>query len=278
MANHPRNPKEEARQAFEAAKKAVEEAAKPITPPTEPVTPPVEPVTLPVEPIVPPVTPEPVTPPVEPVTPEPLDEPKPGDVDYKKRYTDSSREAIVLAVKNKELNGAIDEAANIPDPTDDEMKAAYPGFDEEMTATEQQLARESLLNKKRFELINNATQKYKKIEDWHERVDTFVTDPKTLIANPDLEGKQDEFKIFASKPSRAGMDFEDLVLAFQGEEAKKPKITHSGQMFPTGTGGSNKTIEPPDDRLTIAQGAALMQTDYNKWKELAKAGRIRLDK
>ena len=34
MANHPRNPKEEARQAFEAAKKVVEEAAKPITPPT----------------------------------------------------------------------------------------------------------------------------------------------------------------------------------------------------------------------------------------------------
>ncbi len=245
----------------------------------EPATPvPAEstPVVLPVEPAPTPAvaTPPEPTPGSEPIEPVVTVEPEPGSVDWKKRYGDSSREAIILSVKNKELNSAIDEASNLPEPTEEEMAVAYPEW-EDLTPTEQRLARESLQNKKRFELINGATQKYKKVEDWHEKVNTFAGDPKTLIANPQLEGKVEEFKIFSSKPTRVGMDFEDLVLAFLGEEAKNVKPNHKGQeMFPSGSAGSKIIPQVPSDKLTVAQGAALLKSNPEEWKRLAKSGKI----
>lgn len=256
------------------------------TPTPEPApTPEVAPVPVPADstpaelPTPPTPTPEVATPPESTPTPEPAPatppvEPEPGSVDWKKRYGDSSREAIILSVKNKELNSAIDLAANLPEPTDEEMTTAYSDW-EDLTDTQRKIAKESLLNKKRFELINGATQKYKKVEDWHEKVDTYVGDPRTLIANPQLEGKVEEFKVFASKPTRVGMDFEDLVLAFLGEEAKNIKPTHKGQeMFPSGSAGSKIIPQVPSDKLTVAQGAALLQSNPEEWKRLGKAGKI----
>ncbi len=199
------------------------------------------------------------------------------ETDWKKRYTDSSREAKVLAVKNKEINQAVEEAATIEMPTDEEVKAEYPEWDE-MTTTEQRFARESLLSKKRFELIHGATQKYQKVEKWNEKVDVFVEDPQTLIANPELELKTEEFKIFASKPSRVGLDFEDLVLAFLGEEAKKIKPNHKGEkMFETGGGGSNKTPIIPDNKLSIQQSEIDRKTNYPLYKERLRAGKYKTE-
>lgn len=199
------------------------------------------------------------------------------DTDWKKRYTDSSREAKILASKNKEINNAVDEAAAIEIPTDEEVKLEYPEWDD-MTTTEQRLARENILNKKRFDLIHGATQKYKKVEDWNIKVDMFVEDPKTLIANPELEGKTDEFRLFASKQTRAGMDFEDLVLAFNGEEAKKVKPNHKGEkMFEQGGGGSKGAVVVPDGKLSVEQSIIDRKTNFQLYKERLKAGKYKTD-
>jgi hypothetical protein len=198
-------------------------------------------------------------------------------VDWKKRYTDSSREAKVLATKNKEINDAFVQAAEIALPTDEEMKAEYPEW-EDMTSTEQRFATENLINKKRFDVITSAVNKFKKVEDWNVKVDTFVDNPKTLIANPELEGKTDEFRIFASKPTRSGMDFDDLVLAFLGDEAKKIKPDHKGQkMFENGTGGSKVTPPPPDDKLSLDQSIIDRKTNFPLYKERLKAGKYKTE-
>jgi hypothetical protein len=214
--------------------------------------------------------------PSEPVPSEPIPTPSkpiPG-VDYKKRYSDSTREAQRLAIKNKELNKAIEEAGGVAEPQEEELKQEYAEWDE-MTPTEQRLAKDNLLNKKKFDIIQGATAKFKQVDDWAEKVDTYVGDPRTLIAHPELERKTEEFKEFASQPTWQNVDFDNIVLGFIGDLSKN-KIKHKGQMFPTGQGGGAvEPTKPSDGKISAAQGRSLMKTDYKKFKEMLKSGKIR---
>lgn len=191
---------------------------------------------------------------------------------YKKKAIEQGRENIVIQSKNKKLNEAIDAASAIADPTDEEMKAAFPDF-EDMTNTERMLAKDSLVNKKRFSLIASAAQEGKDLQKWMDTVDAFVDDPKTLVDNPDLEGKVAEFKIFASKPTRRGVDFGDLIGAFL-HDVTKSVVPKKKQMFEAGSGGTNEKPVAKTDKLTFEQGSALMKSDYGKYRELLKAGKI----
>lgn len=191
---------------------------------------------------------------------------------YKKKAIEQGRENIIIQSKNKKLNEAIDQASAIVDPTEDEMKSAYPDY-EDMTQTEKMLAKDSLINKKRFSLIHQAAQEGKDLQKWNETVDSFIDDPKTLVDNPELEGKTDEFKIFASKPSRRGVDFQDIIGAFL-HDVTKTTVVKKKQMFESGSGGLNDKPVVKTNKLSIEQGKALREHDYSKFRELLKAGRI----
>lgn len=196
--------------------------------------------------------------------------------DYKKRYADSSREAQRLARDNKEIQQAISDAATLPTPTDEDLIKEYPEW-EDMTPTEQRLARESLLSAQRFNLLNTATSKLMKSDEWSQKVQDFVDDVKVITNNPELDGFQDEFKEFATHPERRNNDLSTLILAFGAEQAKKlqPK---KGHMFPTGQGGGAAPATKPDDgKISAAEGRTLMKTDYKKFKQLLKEGKIKND-
>jgi hypothetical protein len=196
--------------------------------------------------------------------------------DYRKKFTESTREAQVLRAKNKKLQEAIQNAGSLPEPTEQELQAEFPEW-EEMTATERRLAKDSILNRRRFDAINSAALEGKNIDEWNQKVDEFVDDPKTLIANPELEGKQEEFKRFSAKPTRRGLDFDDLVLAFLGDVQKNRPAPKKGSMFPSGSAGPNDTMKPKDNRLSIEEASVLMQTDYKKYKEYLMAGKIKME-
>lgn len=242
------------------------------TTPTPPTPPSGDPLTPPAgDPPAPPAPPsgDPPNPPTPPAPPA-------GDppINYEEKFKQSSREAQVMGFKNKEINEAIEKAGALPPPTDEEMKSLYPNWDEIDDVTKG-LAKDNLLNKRKFELIQGATAKFKEVDAWNTKVDEFVKDPAVLVNHPELEGKTDAFKEFASKPSRRGVDLEDLILAFQGEKAKTQLPPKNGEMFPT---GGSRSATPPvikDDTLSPAEGAALMKTDYKKYVTLLKAGKIR---
>lgn len=206
--------------------------------------------------------------------PEDKEEDKDGeeDVDYKRKFTESTREALVLHAQKKQMDDAVEKAAALPEPTEDEIKTEYPDFDL-MTDTEKKLAKDNMINKRRFEYIHAASQAGKDQEQWIEKVDGFIQDPKTLADNPELEGKTDEFKVFASRPTRRGLNFQDLVLAFLGERSKL-SAKHKGKMFETGSGGPNEKNKPKSDKISIEEGKRLRLTDYKKYTELLKAGKI----
>lgn len=218
--------------------------------------------------------PEPETQPELEDKPETKKEPEPQpEVDYKKKFVESTREAQVLHAKNKKINEVIETATNLPDPTEEELKKEFSDWDV-MTDTEKRLAKDNLKSTRRFAMLEEVTRESKDIESWNTKVDAFIDDPKTLVDNPELEGKLEDFKLFASKPTRRGVDFSDLVNAFNGEEAKKTKPKNKGAMFETGTGGPNGKDKPKSDKISIEQARILRQTDYKKYLDYLRAGKI----
>jgi len=192
--------------------------------------------------------------------------------DYKKKFIASQQESLILHAKNKQVNEALDEVVKIKDPTEEELKKAYTDY-EMMSEFEKKMAKDNLSNTKRFKAFEKITVNNKSLEAWNSKVNKHIGDPKTMIDTPELEGKEAEFKLFATKQSRMNMDFEDITAAFLYDATKNAKPKSKGKQMETGTGGpSNKGKKP--GVLTIEEGRKLRQADYGKWKQLLDKGKI----
>ena len=194
--------------------------------------------------------------------------------DYKKKFAESTREAQILASKNRKLNEAIEKAGDVKPPTEKELTKEYPEW-EDMSEFEQKIASENLVNRKKFDAITEATKGFKDMDKWVVKVDEFIEDPLTLTEHPGLEGKEDEFKLFVTKPTRRGVDMEDLVSAFMYSEDSKPK-KGKGSMFEVGTGGDSKKVKPKGDKISIEESINMRNTDYKKYLQYVKDGKIDL--
>lgn len=200
-------------------------------------------------------------------------EPTPSP-DYKKKFGESSLEGQLLNSKNKAMNEAIIKANELPDPTEEELTKANPEYDL-MTDTEKVMAKELFINKRFRETITEATKPFVDMENWRNKVVEFVEGEANLKKYPNLRGKEEKFMEFAVKESRKGVDFELLMDAFEHHlTLQAPKKENNGQMFPTGTGGPGDKDKPKSDKLTLAQGQILKETDYRKYTEMLKAGKI----
>lgn len=197
-------------------------------------------------------------------------EDKKEDVDYKPKFIASTQEAQVLHSKQKKITQAVETAMSLPEPTEEELIAEFGDDWETMSTFERKLAKKNYINDKKFALLGNVMSEFKQGDEWSEKVSEFITDPKVMLKHTALEGKEADFVVFATKPSRIGVPLDDLVSAFLYEN--KP-IKHKGSLLETGTGGSKS---PPKDptKLSVDQGSNLRKTDYRKYRELLKAGRI----
>jgi len=194
------------------------------------------------------------------------------DPDYKKKYIASQQESLILHAKNKQVNEALDKVSKFADPTQEELKKEYTDWDV-MSEFEKKMAKESSVNTKRFKAFEKLTIDNKSIEAWNTKVNEYIGNPKTLIASPELEGKEAEFKLFAIKQTRVNMDFDDIKAAFLYDATKNAKPKSKGKMMETGTGGpANKGKKP--GILTIEEGRTLRNRDYTQWKRKLDAGKI----
>lgn len=192
--------------------------------------------------------------------------------DYEKRYKDSSREATILYNKNKKMADAIEKAGDVKPPTEEELKAEYSDWDT-MTDFEQKMAKSDMTNTRKLEAISEATKEFKEMDAWNGKVDEFMADPETIVDFPELEGKEEEFKLFVSKPTRIGADFDILVDSFLYNASKSVK-KKTGKMFPTGKGGHQKKPSKNSNKLSVSESIRLRTTNYKKYLELLKKGKI----
>lgn len=213
--------------------------------------------------------------PKEEVKPQAEVEQKSDEPDYKKKFVESTRESQILASRNRKMTEVLEQADQIPDPTPEELKAQFPDW-ELIDPVQQTLIKDSIKNKKIFSMLGQVTKEARDIEAWNAKVDEFVGDPKTLIQYPDLEGKQDELKVYATKATRRGVDFEDIVASFLFSESKnKPK--NKGSMFQAPTPGPSAPVKPKSDKISMAEAMVLKQTNYRKYRELLVARKIDMD-
>lgn len=200
-----------------------------------------------------------------------------SEVDYKKKFIESSKEALILHSRNKQIREAVENASKIPEPPEEEMRKIYGEDWDLMTDTEKRLVIDNYVNKKRFEMLQQAIMAGKDLEEWISKVERFSSDPKILNQYPELEGKQDEFVEFASKPTRRGLPLEDVVAAFlfnYEKTMKKPQ----GKMFEVGTAGPNeRQTFRKADKLTPDELAKLRKVDYRKYREYLKSHKVNFD-
>jgi hypothetical protein len=138
------------------------------------------------------------------------------------------------------------------------------------------MAKDSLWNRKKLNTIAEVAKDFKDMEAWNKAIDDFLADPEVLIGHPTLENKEADFKIFASKESRRGVDFEDLVSAFLYEEEGKPKPKNKGKMFETGSGGIDQKPKVATGKISHEEGERLRLYNYKEYIRLLRKDKIEL--
>ena len=198
-------------------------------------------------------------------------------IDYEKRYKDSSREIHIVKEDQQKFEDDIANAQNLPEPTEEQLKNAFPNYDD-LDETVQLLAKDNLHRKMISNKIQEITEARKitqdKINARVKEVDVFSIHPDTLKKFPQLEGKQEEFISYASKPTRLTLDLEDLAKLFVIDLPKvEPK---NGKMFETGSPGPSDKPKSNNGKLTLEQAETLKRHDYKKYVQALKDNKIDL--
>lgn len=190
-----------------------------------------------------------------------------------KKLKNSSAESLVLYERNKQMADAIDKASEVSAPTTEDMQKEYSDWDI-MSDFEKKMATDNEWNKKKLGTISDATSKFKDFEKWQSNVELFLEDPTNLANNPELEGKEDEFRLYALKPTKRGVDFDTLVGSFLYTASKNAPAKNKGAMFEKGTSGSSHKSKPKSDKITVEQARILRKTNYSQYKKYLTAGKI----
>lgn len=210
---------------------------------------------------------------VEPSEEEKEEEAPAPSPDYKEKFIESSKESQILHHKNKKTQESLSNAMGTPEPSDKELEAEYTDW-EVMSDFEKKMAKQNSWNTKKLSKLDEISKDNKSVEEWIGKVDNYTDDPQTTIDYPELDGKEAEFKLFASKPTRRGVEFSVLVSAFLHDASKAMPPKQKGKMFDQGSGGTPPKVQNKSNKLTVTQGRSLMKTNYKKYSELLRAGRI----
>lgn len=225
---------------------------------------------------------KPVEPVVEaPKTPiveeKPVETPKEPEIDYREKFKASSQEALALHFKNEKLVDTIDEAEAMPEPTEDEVRAyaLSKGAEyDELDDLTKGVLKDTLWTNKRFNKISEANKEAKNIKDWVAKVDHFVDTPEAVNKYPELLDNAEDFRAFAIKPSRRGMDLEDLATAFLYGLAQTPVKRNKGASLNESHGGG---AEPKPQGITEDQARSIRVNDPKEYRRLIKEGKIKIE-
>ena len=219
---------------------------------------------------------EPVEPIVEPQ--KPTVEPKSDDIDYKDKFRASSQEALTLHFKNQKLQQTIEEASALPEPTEDEVRAYAKEQGEEyddLTTLTKNILKKTLHNENKFQKISEAQQEARNIDDWVGKVEHFVDSPEVINSYPDILDNADEFKSFAMKQDRRGMNLQDLATSFLYNIGQVTAKKNKGAMLMQGGNGATEPIKPAG--LTEDEAKVIRVSDPKQYRRLVKEGKIKID-
>lgn len=210
--------------------------------------------------------------PADDTTPPDDDKTPPADdvVDYQAKYSDSTREAQILALRNKTYQDKIDEAENLPDPTEDECIAEYGEAWDERDEFDKNIARQVLKDKRYKEIIRTVRKAQKEEEGHFDNAVAYAKDVEATNQFPALKGREEEFARFASKETRRGLNLEDVAAIFTVSRPVK-RVVPKGAMMERSNANMDKTKSKPKT-LDAQHASILRQTSPKAYEKAIRDG------
>mgnify|MGYP000948600345 CR=1 FL=1 len=197
-------------------------------------------------------------------------------ISYKEKFKNSSRESLNNFFKYKKITDTIDEASNLPEPTEEELitytrvQGAEYGELDEFTKN---IVKKTYLNEQKMNRVAEVAKESKEIDKWVEHVDLFLEADETINQFPSLEDRADDFRSYCLKAGRRGMDLNDLVASYLYNLGRSNK-KKSQSLFLSQGNGRNRDVKPVG--MTGADLATIRTTDPKEYRRLIRTGKARL--
>jgi hypothetical protein len=191
--------------------------------------------------------------------PEEQQPPAPPTIDYEKKFADSTRENQILQSK---LDAQERDRQDLTkEPTDSDLRTAFPEWDT-LTDFEKRSARLSYDAQRTAAMANQSVRQLQDERAWNTGIELAVS------SDPALQGKEQAFRQFASKPQYKGVSMDVLIPAFLhkngGAPAAPAPTPKSG--LETGNGGPRAPEKPKtlsiDDLSTLRQANPRAYQEY----------------
>lgn len=198
-----------------------------------------------------------------------IEEPKEAkktEIDYETKYKESQKEALVLKSQLEQMEAEKNKKIEV---TDEYLKEKYPDWDDLTTGEQKAIRKSEILEQEVLEIKNNANM-FNNDRKWQEKVDNYV-ESDLPDQFPKIVGREDEFRRFATRPSRKGLPLDDLAKIFLFENpAPEPKRS----LFHGGNSGGN---QPATDEGMSAEEIRLLRVSRpTEYMRLIRAGKIKI--
>ncbi|MFZ2882218.1 MAG: hypothetical protein WA019_04035 [Candidatus Moraniibacteriota bacterium] len=190
--------------------------------------------------------------------------PKPP-VDWEAKAKASQQEAMVLSEQLRKIEEEKNKKVEI---TDEYLKSKYPNWDDMTTGEQAALKKGETLEQEIQELKNN-NNKFNNDRAWEEKVTTFINEELPDLF-PKLVGREEDFKRFATRPTRKGLPLEDLAKIFLFENPVKEQ---KRSLFHAPNNGGKP---PVNEGMDVDEAAELMKTRPLEYMRLVRAGKIKV--
>lgn len=201
--------------------------------------------------------------------PEPPKEPTPPAVDYEKKFAESSRENQLLRERMAAEERARQELTK--DPTESELRAAFPSWDL-YDDTQKEFARRTFGAERTASTAARIAQELQQDRAWNTSIELAIS------SDPALQGKEQAFKQFASKPQYKNVPMDVLISAFlQKHGAAAPPTTPPAPApapkpgLEPGNGGPRTPDQGPK-KYSGEELRTIRETDQRRYEEIIKSG------
>lgn len=218
---------------------------------------------------------------------EPNDDPdekpkaKPEDTaDYwKTKFQESSREAQIIAEREREAKEKLEEATKPKEVTDETMKKDYPDWDNYDEGVKKALKNQAMQAQELAKLQASQSE-YHNERKWRGQIDGFLDENNETEKYP-IAGKEAEFRKFVNKPERKGMDLDVLAAAFVYEVGSskpvKEKPKKKGSMLESGSGaGATGKHKTDKKELTADDAKRLRENNPREYERKVRSGELDL--
>ena len=215
------------------------------------------------------------TPEVPPEPPAPTPTP---EVDYKKKFGDSTRQNQIVVEQFKNLQKVLGDITKQEVPSDEEMRKSDPEW-EYLSDREKAMAMKMVVLERRSNLILKTVHDISFESENVSKLQGFINN------EPRLKGKEEEFYAFATKNSNKGASVDVLLNAFLFELRDGTPPTKEIPVPPPAQGnppslmrGSPRGGTPPTETRKTQysdEEIAIMRTsDHKGYMKLVREGKI----